>query len=97
MNRDRPKKETVVTFRVTLSWNDWRSIGVTQVTVYVEGCTTSSEAIEKARKIVEPIRSDHPKTTNAQLEEWERDIPQKIGTGTTADRLAAALTDDDDE
>ena len=70
--------ETVVSFTVTLTWDNWRSQGVRSVTVGIEGCSTSSEAIEKAIATVKPLREDAPKNASSSCDTWEREKPAAL-------------------
>lgn len=86
--RQEREMETVVQFHVQLSYErDYHSNveGVTSIGLTVEGCSTSSEAIEKAIAMVRPLREDQPRTVSANLEKFEREKPLKVGSGQTAD------------
>lgn len=87
--------ETVVHFKITLNWDQWHTPGINAVDVTVEGCTTSSQAIDKAIEIVRPLREDRPKRVSAQLEEFERPIPKQVGNGSTV-RLPPDAEDNDE-
>lgn len=75
--------ETVVQFGVDLSWGDWRAEGVSRVHVVVEGCATSSEAIDKAITMCKPLRTDQPRSVSASAETFERRKPRQLATAHT--------------
>ena len=70
--------ETVVIFRVSLSYGGWRSTGVTSVTLVVDGVDTSSQAIDKAIAMVKVLREDKPSQVTATMDSYEREIPRQI-------------------
>ena len=70
--------ETVVVFRVSLSYGAWRATGVTSVNVVVDGVDTSSQAIDKAIAMVKVLREDKPSQVSATMDSYEREIPRQI-------------------
>mgnify|MGYP001571602336 CR=1 FL=1 len=76
--RDKDEMETVVSFSVSLSWNEWRQPGVSSVNIRVQGCTTSTEAIEEALRMVKVLREDAPRQVTATAETWEQPKPKQL-------------------
>lgn len=76
-------------FTVSLQWGAYRAIGASSINVAVEGCSTSSEAIDKAIAICKPLREDAPSHVSADHYTFERAKPKQVGNGTTTDAQQA--------
>src|SRR5258706_115393 len=85
-----PDMEEVAQFKVDMKWGheyygseSVMPVGLLNVSIVVEGVATSTQAIEKAKEILKPVREDEPRETKAELRKSKRRLPKKIGEGST--------------